>query len=125
MEAYGEPCPKAFWVALATMDAQCPGHGDTLTLDGMPARWVVIGERVEVVALERHEESTKGAPQPKVDSSGVPWCTEVCMHHDGDSGRCAIRSEGSSYILGSRLSSICEPAVRVMALVRVQGYADG
>ncbi len=46
-----------------------------------------------------------GPPKPKVDSYGVPWCTqENCPHHDGK--RCEL--------LGFRPGGVCEPAVRSM-----------
>ena len=45
-------------------------------------------------------------PVPQRDDDGVPRCTERCPYHDGK--RCAI--------LGHRPDSLCEPAVREMAL---------
>jgi hypothetical protein len=43
---------------------------------------------------------------PNTDEHGVPWCTELrCPAYDGK--RC--------YLLGFTPSTICEPAVRVLA----------
>lgn len=118
----GQPCPQEFWAGLAH------DHDDTLTLDGMPARWVNTGESIEVVAYGGTDDAPDrgplgGAPQPRVDpETSVPWCTDACGSHRGN--RCDILV--SIGALGEQPGAICEPAVRAMALlVRAPGEADG
>lgn len=42
---------------------------------------------------------------PNFDEHGVPWCADLCPHHDGK--RCALT--------GFRPSPVCEPVVAQMA----------